>query len=380
MASYVHHVIELPSSVPNQPTVKISCLLHPTVIPLLPAPSAAPVDHSPPYELRDTPQKGVGMFAKQFIPKGSLILVEHPAYIIPGFATNAVSYEDFETVGRGIPDSLYEEVASMANCRTSAESPSIIDGIARTNALSVQLKFPSDFPSDSPGAKDYGGLFPKIARCNHSCGMNAGWEWDLSTLSSTLFALRDIELGEEITNTYVDLLQSRADRWKRLQPDYRFDCDCPWCNHEGKASQMESDRNREYIATYLSTRPTYAKWSIDPCLPDAFVINSHLAVLPIIRKEGLHRLLPLFMEEIVRCYAELGDKESFKAWAEDTLQLCRVGYKDLAGELRRMLEDPQKNVRSWARRKRIQEENKHQDRYEFEADDSFLNLFGTSPI
>ncbi|KAF6756007.1 hypothetical protein DFP72DRAFT_307035 [Ephemerocybe angulata] len=377
---YVHHVIELPSPSEGEPSTKISCLLHPTLIPLLPSPSATPMIEDPPYEVHNTLTKGFGMFAKRPISKGSLIITEHPAYILPGFASNKVSLEDFEEVWRRLPREVGKEVASMANCRTLEESPSIIDGVARTNALTIQLEFPSNFPDKSPGAKHYGGLFLKIGRCNHSCGINAGWEWDFSTLSSTLFALRDIEAGEEITNTYVHPLQSKADRWKKLQPDYRFDCDCPWCNHKDEAEQAASDRDREYIGTYVPTRPTYVKWAIDLCLPDDFVINSHLAVLPIIRKEGLHRLLPLFMEDIVRCYAELGDEENFRLWAEETVQLCRTGQKELAEEFSLMLQNPQRNCAKWGQRKRLQEERMQQDlNYDFEADDTLINLFGTSP-
>ena len=106
---------------------------------------------------------------------------------------------------------------------------------------------------------------------------------------------------------------------------------------------------------YLQTRPTYSKWSIDPCLPDDFVIDSLQAVSPIVRKEGLDRLTPLFMEEVVRCLAELGQEDEFKRWAGVTIMLCRVGNRELAEELERILENPEKNCSTWGRRKRLKE-------------------------
>ncbi|KAJ3533417.1 hypothetical protein NMY22_g7343 [Coprinellus aureogranulatus] len=373
--SYVHHVIELSSTSPGIQPIKISCLLHPSMVPLLPSPTAALTDPDPPYEILSTPHKGFGMFAKRPIPKGSLILIEHPAYIIPGFASDDLTTDDYEQVGRSIPPEVYAEVEKMANCRTKEECPTTIEGVARTNALTLGMEFPPDFDKvdPRPTARHYGGLFLKIGRCNHSCGPNAAWKWDFPSLSSTLFALRDIRQGEEICHTYVNPLQSREERWKKLKPDYRFECDCPWCTLPTPEAQAESDRNREYVGMYLQTRPTYSKWSIDPCLPDTFVIDSHLAVSQIIRKEGLDRLIPLFMEEIVRCLAELGDEHEFKRWAGETIKLCHVGNAQLAQELEKILEDPEKNCPTWGRRKRLKagSERKSQDQYDFDTDDTF---------
>ncbi|KAJ3502509.1 hypothetical protein NMY22_g18559 [Coprinellus aureogranulatus] len=306
--SYVHHVIELPSILSGVQPTKISCLLNPSMVPLLPSPTVALTDLDPPYEVLSTPHKGFGMFAKRPIPKGSLILIEHPACIIPGFASDDLTTEDYEKVGRSIPPEVYAEVEKMANCRTKEECPTTIEGVARTNALTLGLEFPPGFDKVDPRpvARHYGGLFLKIGRCNHSCGPNAAWKWDFPSLSSTLFALRDIRAGDEICHTYVNPLQSREERWKKLKPDYRFECDCPWCTLPTPEAQAESDRNREYVGMYLQTRPTYSKWSVDPCLPDTFVIDSHLAVSQIIKKEGLDRLIPLFMEEIVRCSLSSG--------------------------------------------------------------------------
>lgn len=356
-SSYVHHVIELPSAASNSPPIKISCLLHPSIIPLLPSPTAAPIDPDPPYEVLSTPRKGFGMFAKRHIPKGSLILVEHPAYVLPGFASNDLSTEDYEQVGRLIPSDVYEEVAKMANCRSKEECPSLIEGVARTNALTLGFEFPPNFDKldPRPTARHYGGLFLKIGRCNHSCGPNAAWKWDFQSLSSTLFALRDMRPGEEISHTYVHPMQSRAARWKKLKPDYLFECDCPWCTLPTAEAQAESDRNREYVGMYLQTRPTYSKWSTDLCLPDDFVIDSLQAVSPIVRKEGLDRLTPLFMEEIVRCLADLGQEDEFKRWAGETIKLCRAGNRALAEELEKIIENPEKNCSTWGRRKRMKE-------------------------
>ncbi|RXW22477.1 hypothetical protein EST38_g3377 [Candolleomyces aberdarensis] len=304
----------------------------------------------PPFKVIDTPTKGFGMFAARPISKGSLIFVEHPIFIVPAMPLpKGPGFQVYEQVGSGIPEDQYQEMTTMANCRDFEECPSIVEGVARTNALNLEFRFPSIF--DGSGGRHYGGAFLKINRCNHSCGPNAAYKWNLSLLSATLYALRDIQEGEEITITYADPLQPRSDRWKKLQPDYRFTCDCPWCTHSDSAAQEESDNSREYLQTYVATHPSYRKWSADPCLPDNHVIDAHLSALPVIQREGLDALLPLFMEEILRCYGELGNEAEFKAWTEKTIELCSVGDRKLAQELKRYLENPQKNFPRWAKRR-----------------------------
>ena len=56
---------------------------------------------------------------------------------------------------------------SMANSRTTEECPSPVEGIVRTNALALQLKFPKSMANDGPDAKLYGGVYPLLNRCNH---------------------------------------------------------------------------------------------------------------------------------------------------------------------------------------------------------------------
>jgi len=41
---------------------------------------------------------------------------------------------------------------------------------------------------------------------------------------------------------------------------------------------------------------------------------------PWVVEEGLDALMPVFSEEIMMCYAELGDEERFRVYAEETLQ------------------------------------------------------------
>ena len=210
---------------------------------------------------------------------------------------------------------------------------------------------------------------------NSSCGPNAAIKWNLATLSASLYALRPIQTGEEILKTYIDPVLPRATRVATLLKNYRFSCDCPWCNVVHHSSDNDdstsngstnnlvfssrelaqiaaSDNNRALLVKWIFTHPGYLKWSTDLCRPDDLVITAHLEALSLIDKEGLQGLQNLFTEEIAMCYAILGDEVEFRRWGRRIVQLTRVEDPPLAAKFEEWLEDPPKKFKRWAWRKK----------------------------
>ncbi|KAF8806683.1 SET domain-containing protein [Phlegmacium glaucopus] len=370
--TYVLHTVVLTSSFTNEEKTVISCLLNPSLIPLLPDLSFAQnLVQSISYCVLPTPHKGFGMFATRDIPAGELIAIEHPALILPAASLPEEAYNE---IGLQLPDRRRAELMAMANSRTIKECPSPVEGIVRTNALALQLEFPKSMANDGPDAKLYGGVYPLLNRCNHSCGPNAAIQWNLATLSASLYALRPIRTGEEILKTYIDPVLPRASRVATLLKNYRFSCDCPWCdvhhcsddnNDDDSTSNKDppfsseelaqiaaSDNNRALLVEWIFTHPGYLKWSTDLCRPDDLVISAHLEALALIDKEGLQGLQNLFMEEIAMCYAILGDEIEFRRWGQRVMQLSRVEDPPLAAKFEQWLEDPPRNFKRWAWRKK----------------------------
>ena len=104
------------------------------------------------------------MFATRDIAAGELIAIEHPALILPAASLPEEAYNE---IGLQLPDRRRAELMAMANSRTMEECPSPVEGIVRTNALALQLKFPKSMENDGPDAKLYGGVYPLLNRCNH---------------------------------------------------------------------------------------------------------------------------------------------------------------------------------------------------------------------
>ena len=162
--TYAMHTIILPSGDPTQEDGAISCLLNPDLIPLLPNPppqAHKPIEN-PCFVVKYTENKGAGLFATRDIPAGALVLVEHPALILPA---GKFPSEVYDELGARLPEGRRKELMALSNCRSPEECPSAVEGIVRTNALQLELD-----PKGKIMRKErevYGGVYPLLNRGNH---------------------------------------------------------------------------------------------------------------------------------------------------------------------------------------------------------------------
>ena len=103
------------------------------------------------YRVSPVPGRGLGVVATARLPPGHLLLSEAPAMVIPEWSAAALSSAFLQ-----LPEEQQEQVLGLAN---SQEGVGRLAGVALTNML----------PLAEPGAF---GIFPTIARVNHSCRPN----------------------------------------------------------------------------------------------------------------------------------------------------------------------------------------------------------------
>ena len=77
------------------------------------------------------------------------------------------------------------------------------------------------------------GVYPTIARINHSCAPNAHY-YPIPGPAMVLRAVKKISVGDEVTISYIDPLQRTSfstteNRRKILKEEFGFYCDCPVC-------------------------------------------------------------------------------------------------------------------------------------------------------
>lgn len=127
------------------------------------------------------------------------------------------------------------------------DSPEIIEMICKDRANSVGLKGdrwqrPDDYIFTHPEDPVGYGVFPTMSYFNHSCTPNCeNIEKDMKIY---VYAVRDIEPGEQLTISYVSLDSSNERRKHALQSSFMFTCECA----EGSDPR---NCNKEFVTKHL---------------------------------------------------------------------------------------------------------------------------------
>merc|ERR1740130_2055762 len=87
-------------------------------------------------------------------------------------------------------------------------------------------------PIEDGSGVDKVGVYGTVSRFNHSCNhnVNNSWQPEKGKGMECLHATRDIEPGEELCITYIDLFLTYAARQQELQRIFKFQCSCEACN------------------------------------------------------------------------------------------------------------------------------------------------------
>ncbi|KAJ6513103.1 hypothetical protein C8R45DRAFT_756084, partial [Mycena sanguinolenta] len=201
----------------------------------------------PPFVIRSSGAKGLGMFATRPIMRGSLIMRERPVYAShPTLSVSSDQKHSFYTSAlAGLGPATQAAIVSLRNAQPVTPDVGHIRGILVTNALAAKVPH-------APDAPPFAALFEHLCRANHDCAPNAHYGFCTESFSGMLFAVRTIAEGEEITIGYTDLTAKRAVRRGYLEAKFRFACECATCGLP-PALLIESDARREAIGEYFAT-------------------------------------------------------------------------------------------------------------------------------
>lgn len=126
----------------------------------------------------------------------------------------------------------HSAVLSKGSCNPDDITPLSLDTPVANPDLKCLPKSAIPFTLSSSGSRfNEVGFFPNISFLNHSCHPNAQQSWNANFGSregtETVYALRAITVGEEITISYCPEGQSMGGNY--LKDVYGFDCVCAWC-------------------------------------------------------------------------------------------------------------------------------------------------------
>jgi len=111
------------------------------------------------------------------------------------------------------------------------------------------------------------GVYPLGALLNHSCAPNCLLRYDFTSTSCEgcrrqaplmeIVASRDIQIGEELTHSYVELVSPMHARRTNLREIYGFDCHCAMCSSfcEEHEHEHSSSATTDAAARFRITLP-----------------------------------------------------------------------------------------------------------------------------
>jgi hypothetical protein len=239
------------------------------------------------YEIKTAGLKGLGVFAKELIPRGTRIFSEKPLLAIRQgenageiySASRLLSSTDRRkflglsthitkelTVLRWSQAAWYmiqHAISSMfgkLGGKGGFSMPSMKEhvtvlSIFRNNAFNLgSLKFQQ-------------AVFPRISRINHSCIPNAQGNFHEKLGRFNIHATRDIKPDEELTLNYLqEHGATRVSRKLQLLNGYGFTCECPACDlssSRGRDGEKRRVKMHEELVKYIEGVASGAIQSLD---------------------------------------------------------------------------------------------------------------------
>ncbi|KAJ7627141.1 hypothetical protein FB45DRAFT_795337 [Roridomyces roridus] len=264
----------------------------------------------PTYEIRQTKDMGLGMFAVRALKPGELVLSERPALIFPTETASSsaiVAKQEIEAAFEVALDEMpTENRVAYRKLAKGVDVPHAGDllRIATANNFHLPEKLPGG-PTERWKLGDYRAVYLDISRINHSCLPNTIAEFDFASFSFVVHVARKISPGEEITIAYIGLLAApKAERNRQLSFCMPA-CKCVACTNPAPSSDFAREAVASlrawgiirYLADNLDT-PAKAFADMHQCLEN-------------IKDEGLQSITtyPLMLDICARIAAMVGDTE-----------------------------------------------------------------------
>lgn len=230
----------------------------------------------------------------------------------PMFMVSMLVQDKFEALS----SEAQEEILSLTSYDLATEGETgLLINIFRNNAYNTG---------------DHVGLFPKIARINHSCRPNTSYYWSEQLNKRIVYATRKINKGEEFSVSYISLLLPRHERQKHLDR-YGFKCQCEACAQKQAAIEA-SDNHRITISNafteferHISLTPPQSKVAKQQAQYNAKV---SLQLAELLHQEGLADYYAKAYKMVAINHARVEDWPTSAIWANKAYEL-------------RVLEDPQ---------------------------------------
>ncbi|ETS83682.1 hypothetical protein PFICI_05558 [Pestalotiopsis fici W106-1] len=202
------------------------------------------------YEERDTGGAGIAVFATSCIASGTRLFCEQPLIAVPGEATQLGVFRAVAALP-GPDQQAYWELAAcskpskdlewITELRQSSGEDESFNALVEAHERAWSIYETNRFNMRFPNGDRKFGVFYKAARLNHSCSPNVFHRYNPLINRLTIHALRDIQPGEELNTSYIDICHPTATR-RQILKDWGFKCQCSACESSDSQRDLLSKR------------------------------------------------------------------------------------------------------------------------------------------
>ena len=183
------------------------------------------------YNVKESPGKGKGVFAKKAIPAGTVIMRDRPAM----------------KVDCGTRQPTDDEVKQAFNKLDKDQQQQFIT--LHEGHRPFKTKLLRIFKANCFGAEGTEAVYLNISRINHACMPNAEPRREGNQLEETeIITTKPIAKGEEILWCYSSFLNGmvRQQRQNWVSTYYGFKCSCATCSSSPKQVSVSDARRQRY--------------------------------------------------------------------------------------------------------------------------------------
>lgn len=316
------------------------------------------------WKLDAIPGKGKALIATQDIAPGTLILSDPPLITTECITSEETTEKDLGRALRALPKDSQRAFLSLHNNYPGEKNP--LSNIIRSNGYPL---------GPESGA---GGIFANVSRINHSCRPNAKHSWNAILKKQTVYALRPIPAGEEITLSYLPGGTSE-ERQEILKSHFRFDCKCELCSLP--PAKLSASDSRIIRAQHLSE--TIEDEDSQVKCPTKLIKNG-LKLLKIYEEEGIldDRLGNLYWEmfKIANKHRDQARASAFAQLYSDSKLVSEGPQSANVLEMVALIRSPEKD-RSFgqATKKKAAMKRKGEDLSGFENTEGWSSAAGDKP-
>lgn len=201
------------------------------------------------YQIRHAGAKGLGVFAKHGLARGTRVIAERPVLAVKNerevfAAAERLAAQDRSDLSQF---SINEAKRSSGFDWAAAAWHQLRNGsIPRRSTTTESLNTLDVFRNNNFDIGNHTqAMFQDISRINHTCVPNCQGNFNSAIGQFTIHAIRPIDADEEVTISYLDEhAATRESRQSRLHNGYGFHCNCPICHDDTQVGRESEERRR----------------------------------------------------------------------------------------------------------------------------------------